>query len=237
MRIDVVTVFPRWLDPLLSEGIPRIAAEKGLVDTHIHDLRDFAVDKRRSVDDRPFGGGPGMVLAPGPVFGVVEAIEREGAQAGLDPPARRILLTPQGSRFDQRMAENLAQEPWLLLVCGRYEGFDERIHAGLGAEGLSIGDYVLSGGEPAASVVIDAVTRLLPGALGHEDSAKTDSFAGDKLSWPQYTRPVEFRGMKVPDVLLSGDHARIAAWRREEAGRRTAERRPDLLGGAAEKER
>ena len=236
MRIDVLTIFPRWFALLWSDGIPRIAQEKGLADFHAHDLRDFAEDKRRSVDDRPYGGGPGMVLMPGPVFEAVEAAEAQGQAVGLVTPPRRILLTPQGRRFDQAMAEELAAEPWLLLVCGRYEGFDERIHEGLCAEGLSIGDYVLSGGEPAAGVVMDAVVRLLPGALGHGDSAATDSFSDGILSWPQFTRPVEFRGMKVPDVLLSGDHARIAAWRREQALRKTARHRPDLLGGTGKKD-
>jgi len=229
MRIDVVTVFPRWFDALFADGIPRIAREKGLVELGVTDLRAFARDRRGTVDDRPYGGGPGMVLMPGPVFESVETLEAEGARAGLRPPARRMLMTPQGRRFDQRMARALAHEPWLILICGRYEGFDERIHTGLGAEAVSVGDYVLSGGEPAASVVIDAVVRLLPGALGHEDSAETDSFAAGMLSWPQYTRPPVYRGMEVPEVLLSGDHGRIAAWRRERARERTLARRPDLL--------
>lgn len=237
MRVDIITIFPRWFEALFAEGIPRIAAEKGLVDVHVHDLRSSARDKRRSVDDRPYGGGPGMVLMPEPVFDAVESAEAAGADSGRDPPARRLLLTPQGRRLDQRMAEDLANSDWLLLVCGRYEGFDERIHTGLGAEPVSIGDYVLSGGEPAACVVIDAVTRLLPGALGHEESASTDSFANDVLGWPQYTRPVEFRGMRVPEALLSGDHGRIAEWRAEQARRRTRSRRPDLLTDSDETSR
>lgn len=234
MRIDVVTIFPRWFDPLWSEGVLRVAREKGIVDFHAHDLRDYARDKRRSVDDRPYGGGAGMVMTPGPIFDAVESVEAQGRAAGLSPPARRVLMTPQGKRFTQDTARRLAEEPWLLIVCGRYEGFDERVHQGLGAEPLSIGDYVLSGGEPAAAVVIDAVARLLPGSLGHEDSARTDSFSQGMLSWPQYTRPVEFRGMRVPDVLLNGDHGKIRAWRLEQARRRTAQRRPDLLGESDE---
>jgi tRNA (guanine37-N1)-methyltransferase len=233
VRIDVVTIFPRWFDAFFAEGIPRIVRDKGLVRFQAHNLRDCAEDRRGSVDDRPYGGGPGMVMMPGPVFRAVEAVEASGAGEGLTPPARRILLTPQGTRFDQRMAERLAGERWLLIVCGRYEGFDERIHLGLGAEEVSVGDYVLSGGEPAACAVMDAVLRLLPGALGDADSARRDTFADNRLSWPQYTRPPEFRGMVVPDVLLSGDHARIAEWRREEARRRTLARRPDLLAGDA----
>lgn len=237
MRIDVITIFPRWFDALAGEGIPRLCLEKGLLELRVTDLRDSAHDRRRSIDDRPYGGGPGMVLMPGPVFEAVEAAEADGARAGLASPATRVLLTPQGDRLDQPMAERLARLPWLVLVCGRYEGFDERIHTGLGAQGVSIGDYVLSGGEPAACVVIDAVARLLPGALGHDQSAATDSFAMRTLAWPQYTRPVEFRGQRVPEVLLSGDHARIAAWRRDRARQRTAARRPDLLPGEASHER
>ena len=232
MRVDVLTIFPRWFEPLLAEGIPRIAVEKGLLEAHVHDLRAFSRDKRRSVDDRPYGGGPGMVLMAEPVFDAVEAAESAGVGAGRCPPARRLLMTPQGRRFDQAMAADLAKADWLLLVCGRYEGFDERIHRGLGATPVSIGDYVLSGGEPAACVIIDAVARLLPGALGHEESAPKDSFANGMLGWPQYTRPVEFRGMCVPEVLLSGDHARIAEWRDAQARERTRDRRPDLLGNS-----
>jgi len=233
MRIDVVTIFPGWFDPLLRDGIPRIAQEKGLLDAHVHDLRGYATDKRRSVDDRPYGGGPGMLMTPGPVFDAVDALEREGVAAGLAAPSRRLLMSPQGRRLDQSFMAELAACPWVSIICGRYEGFDERIHSGLGAEEVSIGDYVLSGGEPAAFVIIDAISRLLPGALGDEMSAATGSFVTGMLSWPQYTRPPEFRGMSVPEVLLSGDHGRIAQWRLEQARRRTAERRPDLLAGPA----
>jgi tRNA (guanine37-N1)-methyltransferase len=187
-------------------------------------LRDFAEDKHRSVDDKPFGGGAGMVLMCGPVFRAVDHL-RTRAGAGMTT----VVLTPQGERLTQAVARDLAGLDHLLLVCGHYEGFDERIRVGLGAREISIGDFVLSGGESAAMVLIDAVVRLLPGALGAEAGAEEDSFEGGLLEHPQYTRPREFRGMEVPEVLLSGDHARIAAWKREQALARTRERRPDLL--------
>jgi tRNA (guanine37-N1)-methyltransferase len=225
LRVDVITIFPDVFEPYLSEGMVGIARRKGCLDVCVHDLREYTTDKHRSVDDRPYGGGPGMVMMPGPVFAAVEDIEARDRAA-----ARRILLSPQGRAFHQALAAELAHEPRLLLISGRYEGFDERIRVGLEAEELSIGDYVLTGGELPALVVIDAVARLLPDVLGHEDSARLDSFAADgRLDYPQYTRPAEFRGLRVPDVLLSGNHAAIADWRREQSLRRTGERRPDIL--------
>lgn len=221
MKVDVLTLFPGMFGGVLSESILRIAREKSRLDVRLWNFREFAGGRHRSVDDRPYGGGPGMVLAPGPVFECVEHVERVRGRS-----ARRILLSPQGPRFDQAKARELAAEEHLLLVCGRYEGFDERIRSGLGAEEISIGDYVLSGGEIPAMVVIDAVARLLPEVLGDARSPEEESFSeGDAIEHPQYTRPVEFRGMKVPEVLLSGDHAKIRAWREEMARRRTAARR------------
>ena len=223
MRIDVLTLFPKALEPFFASSIVGRAAEAGLVDLRCVDFRGFARDKHRSVDDKPFGGGPGMVLMCGPVFEAVDHVEAEG-----EGEATRILLTPQGEPLTQRVVAELAARPWLVLVCGHYEGFDERIRVGLGAREVSIGDYVLSGGEPAAAVLVDAIVRLLPGALGNECSAASDSFSNGCLQYPQYTRPREFRGMGVPDVLLSGNHAAVDAWRQEQAELRTRQRRPDL---------
>lgn len=239
MRIDVLTLFPQVFEPFLAHGQVRIAREKRLLEVHLHDFRAFATDRHKSVDDKPYGGGPGMVLTCGPVFACDEAVVAGGQAsaelAGRRP--RRVLLSPQGRKVDQAVLEELAAEPWLMLLCGHYEGYDERIREGLGYEELSIGDYVLSGGELPALAVIDGVTRLIPGALGAPDGAGSDSFSagshgGDRLlEGPQYTRPREFRGMAVPEILLSGDHAAVAAWRRAQGRARTAERRPDLLLG------
>lgn len=223
MRIDVLTLFPEVLEPFLASSIVGRAIQAGIVSIGCTDFRDFARDKHRSVDNKPFGGGPGMVLMCGPVFDALEQVE---SQTEGEPV--RILLTPQGERLTQSMVAELAKTPWLVILAGHYEGFDERIRTGISAREISIGDYVLSGGEPAALVLIDAVVRLLPGALGDETSAANDSFADGVLEYPQYTRPREYRGMKVPEVLLSGDHGRIAAWRREQALHRTLTRRPDL---------
>ncbi len=224
MRIDVLTLFPEVFETFAATSIVGRAGTSELVDIRFTQLRDFAEDARRSVDDKPFGGGPGMVLTCGPVFNAVESIDGQS-----EAPSKRILLTPQGRVLTQERVAALAQLPWLLLICGHYEGFDERIRTGLGAEEISIGDYVLSGGEPAAMVLIDAVVRLLPGALGDEASARHDSFASGLLEGPHYTRPREFRGMAVPEVLLSGNHAEIEAWRRAQSIKRTRQRRPDLL--------
>lgn len=227
MRLDVLTLFPDVFEAHLRAGVVGRAVRAGIASIECTNFRDFARDKHRSVDDRPFGGGAGMVLMCQPVFDALEFVESrvEGAPV-------RVLLTPQGERLTQATVGELAEERWLVILCGHYEGFDERIRTGIKAREISIGDYVLSGGEPAAMVLIDAVVRLLPGALGDATSAANDSFADGTLEHPQYTRPREFRGMEVPEVLLSGDHGRIATWRKEEAIRRTRARRPDLLNEA-----
>jgi len=221
LQIDVLTLFPGMLDGFLSESMMKRAAEAGAVTIRRINLRDFATDAHRTTDDRPFGGGPGMVLKPEPVFKAVEAVRTVGS--------RVILMTPQGRRFDQATARRLAGERHLILVCGHYEGVDERVRQVLVDEEISIGDYVLTNGALPAVVVIDAVVRLLPGVLGGVGAADADSFSAGMLEYPQYTRPAEFRGLRVPEVLLSGDHATIARWRAEQSRRRTAERRPDLM--------
>jgi len=224
MRIDILTLFPEMFDSPLSASILKRAQDDGIVDIVLTNIRDFAADSYRKVDDKPYGGGPGMVMMPGPVFDCVEHVRELSLEKG-----RVILLTPQGRTFTQQKAGRLSKEKRLILIAGRYEGFDERIRIGLGAEQISIGDYVLNGGELAAMVIIDAVVRLLPGALGDEDSSKDDSFSQGLLEYPQYTRPEVFRGMKVPDILLSGDHKKIAQWRQQQALERTQKIRPDLL--------
>jgi len=229
LRIDILTLFPEMFPPILGTSIPKRAAEKGLVEYHLTNIRDFATDAHKSVDDKPFGGGPGMVMMAPVMFDAVEHVER------LDPrPATRILLTPQGRQLNQDLANEFAKKERLLLIAGHYEGFDERISTGLLPIEVSIGDYVLSGGELAAMVLIDAVVRLLPGALGAEDGAADESFADGLIEHPQYTRPREFRGMSVPDVLLSGNHKAIAQWRLEQRKQRTKERRPDLWQARSE---
>jgi len=223
LRVDILTLFPEMFGPFLGTSIPKRAAEKGKVSYHLTNIRDFATDAHLSVDDKPFGGGPGMVMMCQTIYDAVDAAERQDQR-----PTSRILLTPQGQRFDQKLAEDFATHERLLLIAGRYEGFDQRIVDGLKPIELSIGDYVLSGGELAAMVVIDAVIRLLPGVLGAEEGAADETFADGLLEHPQYTRPREFRGMNVPDVLLGGNHAAIAKWRLEQRRMRTKERRPDL---------
>jgi tRNA (guanine37-N1)-methyltransferase len=223
VRIDILTLFPEMFDAVLGTSIPKRAAEKGLASYHLTNIRDFATDAHKSVDDKPFGGGPGMVMMCQTIFDAVEAVERQDAVKPL-----RILLTPQGRLFDQTVAQELAARDRLLLIAGRYEGFDERISEGLKPMELSIGDYILSGGELAAMVIVDAVVRLLPGALGAEEGAADESHSGGLLEYPQYTRPREFRGMGVPEILLSGNHAEIARWRLEQRKNRTRQRRPDL---------
>jgi tRNA (guanine37-N1)-methyltransferase len=223
MRVDILTLFPAMFPPVLNESMLRIAQEKGLVEFHVHDLRPFGDGSRRNVDDRPYGGGPGMVMACGPLFRAVESIEAEAGRA------HRVLTSPQGRLLNNDLARALAAKPRLLILCGHYEGYDERIPVGLEAEEVSIGDYVLTGGELAAMVIVDALTRFIPGVLGDDESAERDSFSQGILGYPQYTRPPEFRGMKVPDVLLSGDHAKVQEWRADQARLRTAQRRPDLL--------
>jgi len=224
LQITILTLFPDAVREYLGTSILKIAVDKRLVTYQVVNFRDYAKGVHRQVDDRPFGGGPCMVLMPGPI---VEAVEtaRDAQPAGV----RTILLSPQGRRFDQKLAAELATAPGLVLVCGRYEGFDERIRTVLQPEEISIGDYVLAGGELPSLAVTEAVVRLLPGVLGHEDSAREDSFSDGLLEGPQYTRPREFRGETVPEILLSGDHAAIRAWRHEESLRRTRQRRRDLL--------
>jgi tRNA (guanine37-N1)-methyltransferase len=221
MRIDVLTLFPAMFAGPLDESIVKRARDTGLLDLKIHNLRDWTHDRHKTVDDRPFGGGPGMLLKPEPLFEAIESLKRE--------KTRVILLSPAGRPFNQAVARELAQQGDLLLVTGHYEGFDERVRETLADDELSIGDYVLTNGALPAMVVIDAVTRLLPGALGDDDSSRDESFSHGLLEYPQYTRPAEFRGMKVPDVLVSGHHAEIEKWRREQARKRTKERRPDLM--------
>jgi len=228
MRIDILTLFPGIFHGFLDESLVRLARERDIVEVHLWDIRDYTDDKHRKVDDRPYGGGPGMVIMPGPVFAAAEV-----ADAAAQPPARKLLLSPQGRTYTQALARELAAEPRLMLVCGRYEGFDERIHEGLGAEELSIGDYVLAGGEPAAMVVVESIVRLLPGAISDPESAVFESFEGGLLDCPQYTRPPVFRGRAVPDVLLSGNHEAIRQWRAERARERTLARRPDLAAAGA----
>jgi len=223
LRFDILTLFCEMFDGFLSTSIVGRAVRNGLVSVHRTNIRDFAADSYGSVDDAPFGGGPGMVIMCPPVFDAVEFVRKQA-----DPPGKVILLTPQGRRMDQAMVRQLAAEPRLILVAGHYEGFDERIRLGLADLELSLGDFVLSGGELAAMVVIDAVVRLLPGALGKDESTAEESFSAGLLEYPQYTRPREFRGLTVPEVLLGGNHARIAQWRLEQAQLRTAQRRPDL---------
>lgn len=227
MQIDVVTAFPGLVEGPLGFSIVRRAREAGLVDVRVHDLRDYADDRHKKVDDTPYGGGGGMVLMPGPLFAAVEAIR--GTVAG--DATRTILFCPQGRRYDQETARRLSGYARLILLCGRYEGVDERVREHLADESISIGDYVLTGGEIPALVLIDSITRLLPGALGDAEAATRDTFSDGLFDFPQYTRPADFRGHKVPEVLLSGDHARIEAWRRERALERTARERPDLLTG------
>jgi tRNA (guanine37-N1)-methyltransferase len=239
VNFDVITIFPGFFGSILEHGLLKRALAAGQVSIGIHDLRDFTDDRHRTVDDRPFGGGPGMVLKPEPLFRAVEALR-------LESGARVVLLSPQGRLFSQRVADELAENQQVILICGRYEGVDERVAVGLATDEISIGDYVLAGGELPAAVVMEAVTRLLPGALGNDASSKQDSFSvqmqledgsaaqdghGSRglLDCPHFTRPVEFRGLRVPEVLLSGDHEEIGRWRRRQAIVRTWRRRPDLL--------
>ena len=221
MRIDVLTLFPGMFTGPLDESIIMRAREAGLLELRLHNLRDYTHDRHKTVDDRPFGGGPGMLLKPEPIFEAVEAL------AGAE--ARVILFSPAGRTFNQAIARELAGKRHLLLVSGHYEGFDERVRQELAHDELSIGDYVLTNGGLPVMVVIDAVARLLPGVLGDEESAREESFSHGLLEYPQYTRPAEFRGMKVPEILLSGNHAEIARWRVEQSRLRTRQRRPDLL--------
>ena len=222
MRLDIITLFPEICRAPLSESMMKRAQESGALDLHIHDLRDWTNDKHHVVDDAPFGGGQGMVMKPEPIFAAVESLGKENSVV--------VLMTPQGRKFTQEVAKQFSSNHHLIIICGHYEGVDHRVVEHLVDAEISIGDYVLTNGAIAAVVFVDAVARLLPGVLGHEQSAADDSFANGMLEAPQYTRPAEFRGWKVPDVLLSGNHAEIAAWRKREARRRTRENRQDLLG-------
>ena len=223
MRFDILTIFPEIFSEVFDFGIVRRAIEANLIEIHAHDLRDYTRDRHRQVDDRPFGGGAGMVMKPEPLFRAVEALR------GSDLGVSVLLLSPQGRLFSQSVAEEYAQKPRLILICGRYEGVDERVVEHLITDEVSIGDYVLSGGEIPAMVVVDAVTRLIPGALGCEESAERESFAAGLLDYPHYTRPAEYRDLKTPEVLLSGNHAEIERWRRRKAIEKTLRRRSDLI--------
>jgi tRNA (guanine37-N1)-methyltransferase len=227
LKFDIVTIFPRMVDAGLSEGVIARARESGIIDVMVHDLRGFATDRHKVVDDAAFGGGPGMVLKPEPLFRAVEWIR---AERGM--PTSVLLPSPQGVRLTHDLAARLSAEPHIVVLCGRYEGVDERVRDGLATREISIGDYVVSGGELPAMVIVDAVTRLLPGVVGDPESVVADSFVRGLLDCPHYTRPAEFRGMKVPEVLLSGHHAQVREWRLRQSLRRTLERRPDLLAGA-----
>jgi tRNA (guanine37-N1)-methyltransferase len=228
MKFDIITIFPAIFDAYLSESIVKRAILRGIVDVRVHNLRDYTDDRHRTVDDYPYGGGPGMVMKPEPFFDAVRAIKADGIET------RTILLSPQGRRFDQYAASRLSgQEQRLLFLCGRYEAIDERVRDTIVDEEISIGDYVLTGGELPCLVIIDGIVRLLPGALGDESSATEESFSWGILDYPHYTRPPVFEGLKVPDVLLSGNHREIALWRRKEALKRTLQRRPELFETAS----
>ena len=228
MRIDIITLFPDICRAPLNESIMKRAQENGVLDLHIHNLRAWTSDKHHVVDDAPFGGGQGMVMKPEPIFAAVEDLRNQTSNI-KHQTSKVILMSPTGRRFDQRMAEQLSHESNLIVVCGHYEGVDHRVVDHLTDEEISIGDYVLTNGGMAAVILVDAVVRLIPGVLGDEQSAHDDSFREGLLEAPQYTRPAEFRGCKVPEILLSGNHAQIAAWRKEQAKKRTRENRPDLL--------
>ena len=227
MKFDILTLFPDMFRGPFDESIIRRGQDKGLIEISLHQIRDYAKDRHHTVDDSPYGGGAGMLMKPEPLAASIEAA-RKG-----NPDAAVLLTTPQGRPLNQLLAQELAMKPGLIIVCGRYEGVDERIHQHYIDHEISIGDFVLSGGELAAMVLVDTVTRLIPGVLGSEESAATDSFGDGLLEYPQYTRPAEFKGLTVPDPLLSGNHAGIARWRREQSLKRTAENRPDLLAQAA----
>lgn len=229
LRLDVITIFPDFFRGALDQGILNRARASGLVQVDTHDLRRWTTDKHHTVDDRPFGGGDGMVLKPDPIFSAVGDLTGASTREDYPDGVRVILLSPQGRVFNQQLAEDLSRASQVVLICGRYEGVDERVAEALVTDEISIGDYVLSGGEPAALVVIDAVIRLLPGALGSETSAVHESFSESLLDHPQYTRPPEIRGLRVPDILLTGNHAEIARWRRDQAIKKTQRNRPDLL--------
>tara|TARA_B100001123_G_scaffold104864_1_gene121645 strand:- start:551 stop:1267 length:717 start_codon:yes stop_codon:yes gene_type:complete len=225
IKFDVITIFPEMFTDFSGSGVFARAKSSKIIDLKIHDLRDYSNDKHRKVDDYPFGGGPGMVLKPEPVFDAVESIV--GDELGNIPI---VLMSPQGRPLDNKIASRYSSNSHIVLICGRYEGFDERIRTNLATDEVSIGDYVISGGELASMVLMDAISRFVPGVLGDEESAKNDSFSNGLLEHPHYTRPADFRGMKVPEVLISGNHKEINRWRENESVKRTVSRRPDLLG-------
>lgn len=225
MKIDVLTIFPDIFKPVLNESILKRAQKKGLVAIKVHNLRDYSQDKHRKVDDRPFGGGPGMVFTPEPIFRAVKRLKTKDQRL----KTKVVLLSPQGKKLNQVLAKKLSRCKHLILICGHYEGIDERVRIKLVDEEISIGDYVLTGGELPAMVLVDAIIRLIPGVLGDKSSNESDSFCQGLLEYPQYTRPASFRGMNVPEILLSGNHQNIAKWRREQAVRVTKKKRPDLL--------
>jgi tRNA (guanine37-N1)-methyltransferase len=239
MRIDIITIFPKMFAPVLNESIIKRAQTKGKVKIYLHDLRDYTPDKHRKVDDRPFGGGSGMVMRPEPIFNAVEyikskisATKRGGFAKNFGEKKQKlkiILLCPQGEKLTQKVARRLAEKKHLILICGHYEGIDERVRQNLVDEEISIGDYVLTGGELPAMVLVDAVVRLIPGVLGDKNSLKFESFEGNLLEYPQYTRPAKFRNWPVPQILLCGNHNKIESWRKKQALKRTRQRRPDLL--------
>lgn len=240
MRIDILTLFPEMFYEVLNTGMLRISQEKNIVEFHVHNIRDYSEDKHKCVDDKPYGGGPGMVMKPEPVFNAVEAVEKQvkekmdkGFYANIsgnsDEQCVKILLTPQGKKFNQNIAKDISLKNRLMLICGHYEGFDERIGMGLNVTELSIGDYILSGGEIPAMAVIDSIVRLIPNVLGANKSLESESFENGLLEYPQYTRPAEFRSMRVPDILVSGNHEKIKGWKSSQSIKRTSERRPDLL--------
>jgi len=229
LQIDIITIFPDYFREIVDHGILRRARAAGLVNVKAHDLRNWTSDRHHVVDDRPFGGGDGMVLKPEPIFAAVEALTGYSRREEFPEETRVILLSPQGRVFTQTMAQDFESAKQIVLLCGRYEGVDERVADALVTDEISIGDYVLSGGEPAAMVVVDSVVRLLPGVLGSDTSAVFESFSEGILDYPHYTRPTMFQGMKVPDVLLSGNHAEIERWRRDAALKKTRRNRPDLL--------
>ena len=225
MRFDILTLFPEMFQSYLGQGHLKRAIDRGLVDIQLHNFREYAQGKRKQVDDKPFGGGPGMLITCPPVFDCVEAV-----QAATPTPGRLLMMTPQGRKLDQTLVEELSQETRLLLLCGRYEGFDDRIRQGLGPLEVSVGDFICNGGEVPAMLIVDTVIRLIPGVLHDETSSRYDSFShAGLLEHPQFTRPREYRGMVVPDILITGDHKKIENWQREESLKRTAERRKDLL--------
>jgi len=234
MRIDIITIFPKMFEPVLNESIIKRAQAKGKLKIHIHNLRDYTLDKHRKVDDRPFGGGPGMVMSADPIFRAVESTlgcipKKRNTRITQRRNTKVVLLCPQGRRLDQKRAKRLAKSAHIVLICGHYEGVDERVRRHLADEEVSIGDYVLTGGELPAMVFIDCIARLIPGVLGEKKSLHFESFEGNLLEYPQYTRPANYRGMKVPEILLSGNHNEIEKWRKKEAIKRTKEKRPDLL--------